>query len=126
MDGWSEEDGGSAWAGDDGPAAEGFAGELFLQLADRGWLVVEPEVGRRVIAELRGTLEAVRDRVRLAELSRRLRETAGVELSPEEDQVAVDSVFAEQIAAGRWEQALVELPKYIEAFRRAAGLPEEP
>ncbi|RLK61983.1 hypothetical protein [Actinokineospora cianjurensis] len=118
MDIWSGED-------DDGAGAEGFAGELFLQLAERGWLVVEPEVGRRVIAELLATLEAVRGRVRLAEMSRRLRETAGDRLVPEVDQAVVDSVFAEQITAGRWEQALVELPKYIEAFRRAAGLPEQ-
>ncbi|GAA2997594.1 hypothetical protein [Actinokineospora diospyrosa] len=114
------------WSGEEsGPGdGDGFAGELFLQLAERGWLVVEPEVGLRVIAQLRQTLEVVRDRVRLAELSRRLRDTAGGDLEPEVDQAAVDSVFAEQITAGRWEQALVELPKYIEAFRRAAGLPD--
>ncbi|GAA3031564.1 hypothetical protein [Actinokineospora globicatena] len=121
MDIWSGDESGLD-GGDTG--AEGFAGELFLKLADAGWLVVEPEVGLRVITQLQQTLDAVRDRVRLAEVSRRLRDTAGDDLAPEVDQAVVDSVFAEQITAGRWEQALVELPKYIEAFRRAAGLPE--
>jgi hypothetical protein len=36
------------------------------------------------------------------------------------DPLVVESAFAGQIAADRWEQALVELPKYIQAFRIAA------
>ena len=100
---------------------ERFAGDLFLRLANEGWLVVPAVEAERVIAGLEHTLAEVRARLRRAELSRELRDVAGVDASPEVDQLIVDSAFAWQIAADRWEQALVELPKYIQAFRIAAG-----
>ena len=101
---------------DDG--VEPFAGDLFLRLAERGWLVVSPEQAERVIAELAETLAEVRALLRRTELSRQLR---GSDVDPEIDRLVVECAFAGQIAADRWEEALVELPKYIEAFRIAAG-----
>ncbi len=104
----------------DGAARERFAGDLFLDLADKGWLVVEADEAERVIAELTRTLEVVRSRVHRLEVSRRLRDAEVDGIAPEVAQFAVDTVFAEQVTAGTWERALVELPKYIEAFRIAA------
>ncbi|HYQ68037.1 hypothetical protein [Actinophytocola sp.] len=99
---------------------EGFAGDLFLQLARAGWLVVTPEQAAPIIADLERTLDEVRARLRKAELSATLLGTA--DLDPDVDRLIVECAFAGQIAADRWEQALVELPKYILAFRIAAGL----
>lgn len=111
---------------DDGAGAEPhssvepFAGDLFLRLATEGWLVLPPEQARGVIADLEHTLAQVRALLRKAELSRALR---GADVAPEVDRLIVECAFAGQIAADRWEQALVELPKYIKAFRIAAGEP---
>jgi hypothetical protein len=106
---------------DDAPRpVEGFAGDLFLRLARAGWLVITPEQAVPVIADLERTLDEVRARLRKAELSVTLLETADV--SPDVDRLIVECAFAGQIAADRWEQAIVELPKYIQAFRIAAGL----
>jgi hypothetical protein len=101
---------------------EGFAGDLFLRLAGEGWLVVTPEQAAPVIADLERTLAEVRTRLRKAELSMTLLEAAGTNADPDVDRLIVECAFAGQIAADRWEQAIVELPKYIEAFRLAAGL----
>jgi hypothetical protein len=108
---------------DDGVAppdgAEPFAGDLFLRLAARGWLVVSPEQAERAVAELERTLAEVRALLRRAELARRLLDTE----DPDLDRLVVDCAFAGQLGADRWERALVELPKYIEAFRIAAARP---
>lgn len=105
---------------------ERFAGDLFLQLARRGWLVLEPAQAQRVIGELERTLDEVRSRLRKLELSRKLRDASGDDVSPDVDRLVVDAVFAGQLNSDSWERALVELPKYIEALRiagRNAGRP---
>lgn len=117
---WSHEDGGRVA---DGPTPERFAGDLVLGLAAKGWLVVEPEEAARVVAELERTLEAVRSRAHRIEVSRRLRDAAGDDIRPDVDRLVVDAVFDGQVMSGSWERALVELPKYIEAFRLAARNP---
>jgi hypothetical protein len=104
----------------DGSTRERFAGDLFLELAAKGWLVVEPAEAERVIAGLQRTLDVLRSRVRRLEVSRKLRDAAGDDIDPDVGRLVVDMVFAEQVTAGTWERALVELPKYIEAFRIAA------
>jgi hypothetical protein len=114
---WSHEDGGRVA---DGSTPERFAGDLFLHLAAKGWLVVQPTEAARVIAGLELTLEALRSRAHRVEVSRRLRSAAGDDIDPEVDRLVVDTVFADQITSGLRERALVELPKYIEAFRMAA------
>lgn len=101
---------------------DGFAGDLFLRLANEGWLVVAPEQAEAIIADLERTLAEVRARLRKAELSATLLEAADGDVDPDVDRLIVECAFAGQIAADRWEQALVELPKYITAFRIAAGL----
>lgn len=122
---WSQEDGGRVA---EGSTPERFAGDLFLHLAAKGWLVVEPEEAARVVAELERTLEVVRSRAHRIEVSRRLRDAAGDDIRPDVDRLVVDAVFAEQVMPGSWERALVELPKYVEAFRLAArnASPREP
>ncbi|TDV54788.1 hypothetical protein [Actinophytocola oryzae] len=99
---------------------EPFAGDLFLRLARDGWLVVPPEQAAQVVVDLEHTLAEVRASLRRAELSRQLR---GADVDPDVDRLIVECAFAGQLGADRWEQALVELPKYIQAFRMAAGLP---
>jgi hypothetical protein len=121
---WPDEDGGRVT---DGSTRERFAGDLFLDLAAKGWLVVRPEEAERVICELQRTLEVIRSRTHRIEVSRRLRDAAGDDMDPGVDRLVVDAVFAEQITSGSWERALIELPKYIEAFRMAArNAPLEP
>jgi hypothetical protein len=95
---------------------EPFAGDLVLRLAEEGWLVLPPEQAERLVTELERALDDVRSCLRNAELSFKLLGTGD-----EVDQLVVDCAFAGQISADRWEQALVELPKYIRAFRIAAG-----
>ncbi|WP_433260259.1 hypothetical protein ACQPZF_23665 [Actinosynnema sp. CS-041913] len=104
-----------------GTAGERFAGDVLLRLAREGWLVMPPEQAERVIAELEWTLKLVRARMRRAELSRKLRDVAGGDIDPAVDRLAFDAAFDGLVASGAWEQALDELPKYIEAFRIAAG-----
>ncbi|RKT55343.1 hypothetical protein [Saccharothrix australiensis] len=113
-------DGDKARAGQ-GVTGERFAGDVLLRLAREGWLVVPPDQASRVIADLEWTLKVVRARVRRAELSRRLRDVVDCDVDPAVDRLVVDAAFAGQVASGTWEQALVELPKYIEAFRIAGG-----
>ncbi|SDP93575.1 hypothetical protein [Lentzea jiangxiensis] len=107
--------------GDPGRASspEQFAGDLFLQLARRGWLVLEPAQAQGVIGELERTLDEVRARLRKLELSRKLRDASGDHVAPHVDRLVVDAVFAGQLNSDNWERALVELPKYIEALRIA-------
>jgi hypothetical protein len=100
-------------------SVEPFAGDLVLRLATEGWLVLPPDQAERVIAELVETLTEVRACLRRAELSLKLLGTA--DIAPDVGRLVVNCAFAGQIAADRWTQALVELPKYIEAFRIAAA-----
>lgn len=98
---------------------ERFAGDLFLQLARRGWLVLDPAQAQVVIGELERTLDEVRSRLRKLELSRKLRDASGDHVAPDVDRLVVDAVFTGQLNSDTWERALVELPKYIEALRIA-------
>jgi hypothetical protein len=74
-------------------SASAFAGDLLLWLAAEGRLVLEPGVADETIAGLERTLAQVRDRLRI----------------PAES----------HCAKARLAQAATELPKYIEAVRRA-------
>ncbi|MDU0288298.1 hypothetical protein [Saccharothrix longispora] len=96
-----------------------FAGDLLLQLATDGRLVLEPAEADRVIAGLMWTLEEVSGRLRVVDL---LRGTSLPELRrvhPELERAVVDAVFDEQVTDGGLRRALDELPKYIEAIRKA-------
>jgi hypothetical protein len=100
-------------------ADEAFAGDLFLALASQGRLVLDPDQADRVIAELEETLSLVIARTRLLELWRRLSGPVIDDLAPDVEQTVIDAVFADQLAPGRLESAMRELPKYVEAFKVA-------
>jgi hypothetical protein len=99
--------------------ADTFAGDLFLSLAAEGRLVVDTERADEVIAALEETMNLVSARVRLLELWRRLSGPVLDDLDPDVERTVVDTVFADQLAPGRLEEALQELPKYVEAFKAA-------
>jgi hypothetical protein len=94
-----------------------FAGDLFLALAAQGRLVLDAADADLLIADLERTLAVVTDRLSL--LDRRRRPLCAAHAAQPE----IDAAFAEQVAPGRLEQALAELPKYVEALRRAKRRP---
>jgi len=96
-----------------------FAGELFLDLAVEGRLVVEAGQADRMIADLEATLAVLEARLRVLELWRSHPAPRIECLPPEFADSVVDAVFADQLAPGRIEQATRELPKYVAALRAA-------
>jgi hypothetical protein len=97
-------------------------GELLLTLADDGRLVLDAAHADEVIARLERTLSAVRARLRVIRLWQQAPTRRVEELPDELARFVVDAVFADQLAPDRLELATVELPKYIEALRRARRL----
>lgn len=96
-----------------------FAGDLYLRLAHDGRLVLEAAEADRVIEGLERTLAVLTERLRVVDL---LGGTALDDLRrahPEVERAVVDAVFHDQVTGGCLRRALDELPKYIEAFRRA-------
>ena len=96
-----------------------FAGELFRVLAAEGRLRLDAGQADAAIADLERTLAEVRARLRLLHGRQQASPEGRGELSDD----AVNAVFADQLAPGRLELAAVELPKYIEALRRARRHP---
>jgi hypothetical protein len=96
-----------------------FAGDLFLALAAEGRLVVDADRADQVIADLEATMSLVTARVRLLELWRRLSGPVLDDLGVDVERTVIDTIFADQLAPGRLEEALRELPKYVEAFKAA-------
>ncbi|BCY13381.1 hypothetical protein [Actinoplanes sp. L3-i22] len=96
-----------------------FAGELMLALADEGRLAVEAGQADAVIAGLERTLSEVRARLRVIRIWQQMPTGWVDELRDDLADEVSTAVLADQMAPGRLEQALVELPKYIEALRRA-------
>lgn len=97
-----------------------FAGELFLDLAAQGRLVVDAVRADEVIAGLEGTLAQIRARLRVIRIWEQLPAQRVAELPAELVQDVVDAVFVDQLAPGQLERAAAELPKYIAALRRAS------
>lgn len=98
---------------------QSFAGDLFLMLAAEGRLVLDAEAADPVIAGLEATLLAMTRRLELLTV---WRQNPGVPIDrlPAETAAALtDTAFADQFTPGRLEQAIEELPKYIEALRLA-------
>jgi uncharacterized membrane protein YccC len=102
---------------------EDFAGDLFLVLATEGRLVLDPGNADEVVVRLERTLAMIRARLRLIRIWEQLPDRRLSALPPALRQDVVDAVFADQLAPGRLERAVAELPKYIEALRRAGSLP---
>ncbi|MEV6600244.1 hypothetical protein AB0M36_25855 [Actinoplanes sp. NPDC051346] len=97
-----------------------FAGELFLTLATEGRLVVDAACADKVIADLERTLAQIRSRLRVIRIWQQLPARRVGELPDELMQDVVDAVFVDQLAPGQLERAATELPKYIQALRRAS------
>lgn len=106
----------------DAESSAPFAGELFLTLAAEGRLVMDPARADQAIAGLERTLSLIRARLRIIRIWQHSPTQRVDELPEELANDVVDAVFADQLAPGRLEQAVTELPKYIEALRRARGL----
>ncbi|GAA2565506.1 hypothetical protein GCM10010435_42840 [Winogradskya consettensis] len=96
-----------------------FAGELFLTLATEGRLVVDTARANEVIEGLERTLSLARARLRVLKIWQHVPAQRVDDLPRELADDVVDAVFADQLAPGRLEQAVEELPKYIEALRQA-------
>lgn len=105
----------------DAESSAPFAGELFLTLAAEGRLVMDPVRADQAIAGLERTLSLIRARLRIIRIWQHSPTQRVDELPEELAKDVVDAVFADQLAPGRLEQAVTELPKYIEALRRARG-----
>jgi hypothetical protein len=103
-----------------------FAGELFLDLAEEGRLVVDAVRAEEVIAGLECTLAQIRARLRVIRIWRQLPAQRIGELPAELVQDVVDAVFTDQLAPGQLERAAAELPKYIAALRRASAAAAPP
>jgi hypothetical protein len=100
-------------------AASPVAGELFLLLATEGRLVLDEASADEVIAGLERTLALIRARLRVMRIWHQQPAGRVEELPDEVARDVVDAVFTDLMAPGQLEQAATELPKYIEAIRRA-------
>ncbi|SDM81574.1 hypothetical protein [Allokutzneria albata] len=92
------------------------SGDALLGLARAGRFVLDPAAADQAIAELERTLAVVGERVRRVRLARRTPPGSARPWPEEEDDLVVEAVFAEQLAPGRMEWALRELPKYVAAM----------
>jgi hypothetical protein len=100
-----------------------FAGDLFLTLAREGRLVVDADRAARLVADLEQTLARVHSRLRVVRMWQQP-SSRGLDAVPEPlARFVVDAVFLEQAVPGQLERAAAELPKYIEALRRASAAP---
>ncbi|MFB9909013.1 hypothetical protein [Allokutzneria oryzae] len=104
-------------------AHEPFIGDLLLDLAREGRLVLAPALADELISDLERTLDVVGERARQVESVRR----APPGIPREHPDSVVDALFVEQVAPRRMERALSELPKYVEALHlaRERGLVED-
>ncbi|WP_250004704.1 hypothetical protein [Actinoplanes sp. M2I2] len=96
-----------------------FRGELFLRLADEGRFVVDAAQADQAIAGLERTLAQIESRLRVIRVWRQEPVPRTDDLPDQLVRFVVGALFADQVAPGRLEQAAVEIPKYIEALRRA-------
>ena len=99
-----------------------FAGEVFLSLAAEGRLVVDAELADEMIAGLERTLAQIRSRQQIIGRWNQLPAQHVDDLPAESAQDIVDAVFTDQLTPGHFDRAAAELPKYIEALRRASGV----
>ncbi|MEV6636994.1 hypothetical protein AB0M54_40290 [Actinoplanes sp. NPDC051470] len=93
--------------------SSGYAGDLFLQLAEDGRLRMNPDLADRMIADLERTLAVLNARMRMIRVWR------SASVDAEFTDAVMDAVFQEQTCPGQLERAVIELPKYLEALRLA-------
>ncbi|WDZ83728.1 hypothetical protein [Micromonospora cathayae] len=101
------------------PPAGPFAGDLLLALAGDGRLVLDAAQADAAIADLEHTLSLVRERLRILRIWRQAPAQRVDEIPDDLASDVVDALLADQFAPGRLELAATELPRYIEALRRA-------
>jgi hypothetical protein len=97
----------------------GFAGDVLLALAREGRLVLDADTADSLIKGLEEALDFARIRALGNHMRTSPSWSAITERFPGLDRLAVDAAFIEQMAPGRTERAVRELPKYIEALRLA-------
>ncbi|GGK98131.1 hypothetical protein [Mangrovihabitans endophyticus] len=102
-----------------GEQSQPFAGELFLALASEGRLVIDAARADDAIAGLERTLNELTSRLQLLRMWERTPEPTVDGLPDDIVLDVVDAVFAEQLAPGQLERAVLELPKYIQALHLA-------
>ncbi|WP_231954409.1 hypothetical protein [Actinoplanes derwentensis] len=107
--------GGHAGGLDHVPDETPFAGQLFLNLAREGRLVLDADAADELLARLERSLGTVLARLEAA----RRWNGCGHDRDPPLHDYVVDGVFIEQIAPGWLDQAADELPRYIAALRLA-------
>lgn len=90
-----------------------------LSLAEDGRLVLDVADADELIAGIECTLSLLRLRERDLQAWRQPSRRQRCWSDPFVEQLVFDAAFAEQIAPGRLEAALRELPKYLDAFRIA-------
>ncbi|NLU79871.1 hypothetical protein HCA58_16055 [Micromonospora sp. HNM0581] len=100
-----------------------FAGELFRTLAEEGRLVLDASQADDAIAGLERLLAEVHARLRVIQGWRQMPTSQVGQLPEEVAAEVVDAVFADQLTPGWWETVAEEIPKYIEALRRARRAP---
>ncbi len=99
---------------DRGDTSSPFAGELLKKLANDGRFVLDRTLADAAIGHLQNTLSLTQARLRMLRLWQQRRH------SPEELTAdVVDAIFVEQLAPGQLAEAVIELPKYIEALQLA-------
>jgi hypothetical protein len=91
------------------------AGELFRTLAAQGRLVVDADRADTLIRGLQRTLDVLTARLRTVQAWHAAGGTGPRHPAP----AVLDAVFADQVAPGRLEHVVAELPKYIDALRLA-------
>jgi hypothetical protein len=112
----------AVWSAGGESASTTFAGELFMTLAAEGRLVVDAVRADEIIEGLQRTLEMITARLRVLRAWQQLPAPVVDDLAPDVVQSVVDAVFVDQLAPGQLEQAVAELPKYIEALKVARRL----
>src|SRR5258708_3008678 len=88
-----------------------FSGDVFLELAASGVLVLDPVHADSLVDDLRAALDVVRARILVNELFATQPRLPLGDLVPEVADAVADAAFAEQVAPGLMEMSLVELPK---------------
>jgi hypothetical protein len=96
-----------------------FAGDLFLRLAAEKRLRLDAAQADDIIASLAETLAVVHARLRLLRVWQAPHDGDLTDLSDEAARDVFHVMFLDQVRPGQLEQAADEIPKYIEALRRA-------
>ena len=96
-----------------------FLGDGLLELAQSGAFVLDPERADGLIGDLEVALDLVRARISVNEMFVAQPRLSLDGFAPEVADAVAGAVFVEQVAPGRMEASLEELPKCIQALQLA-------